>query len=226
MKRSDVSTPPFAGRLNAILKDFLNPILKPLGFTKRKNVYVREDRELSWVIHIQRSDWNSATEASFTLNGGVYVPGVASTYVNKQERKSLNLADCVVYARIGMLSESRLDCWWNLRINDDVASVETEIGMDIKRRVENDVLPFLKRFETKEDVIGFLEAPLPSKYKFILPPSYATRLAYAAILHSMSRRTEKYSETINKAIKEASKSHVEGVRDFYLKLRDRLSRDQ
>jgi hypothetical protein len=211
MTGSQHSRPPFDSRLKWVLKLWLAPLLKSYGFKKSGGAYVREDRELAWLVDVQRSLWNDAFEVQFTLNCGIYVPGVVSTYVNRPEPATAKLKNCCITARIGMLSNSKRDHWWILRSDDDPSIVDPAIGKDIQERVKNDLVAFLQKFETREDVIEFLEEPRSKAYQCVLPQSEIQCLTYAAILYSMLERKEKCFETLNAAVEAAHKSPIEGV---------------
>ncbi|MEZ5345226.1 MAG: DUF4304 domain-containing protein [Pyrinomonadaceae bacterium] len=74
-------------RLNTISKNQVYMRLKDLGFRKNGAVYSRVTGGITWLIEVQRSQWNDQSELRFTLNVGVYVPGVWSTYATYEGQK-------------------------------------------------------------------------------------------------------------------------------------------
>ena len=211
----------FNSRFNNILKNWLSPLLKSHGFKKRREVYICEGQALTDLIAIQRSRWNDAQEVQFTLNYGIYVPGVVSTYLNQTEPAKAKIDDCCITARIGMLSELRKDQWWTLRVDDAPEKVDAQIGRELQNQVKHLMIPFLEGFETRDDVVDFLINSRPKVFRFVWPQSEAQCLAYAAILLSILGRQEKCVVTLNAAVEAASNTPIEGV---VLALRDQMDK--
>ena len=107
-------TSQFTRRIDGILKSALTPLLRSRGFRKRGPVYVAEHGEVTWLVDVQKSQWNDRNEAQFTVNGGVYVPGVVSGYSRRPDPAEPKMVDCCLSVRIGMLDESRVDKWWKI----------------------------------------------------------------------------------------------------------------
>ena len=209
----------FHSRLNKILNNWFSPLLKSHSFKKRGETYIRTNHELAYLIDIQRSRWNDEREAQFTLNCGIYVPGVVSTYLHKTEPVKTKIEDCTLTARVGMLSDTQRDEWWLLCFDDEPEQEDERIGMDIQNQVKQIVLPFLARFETRDDIIDFLVSPRSKELRFVRPQSEAQCLAYAAILLSILGRPEKCTSILNAAIEVASNTPIQEVVST---LRDRI----
>ena len=205
-------------RLNKIIQNVIEPSLNVYSFKKNRDVYVHDRKELSWLIDIQRSRWNDIAKTEFTLNGGVFVPRVISIYINKLEPKKISLKDCCIHARIGMLADDKLDKWWTLTSGDDIV-VDDAIGNDIKRRIECNIMPFLERLETLDDVIEFLKGPRQNEDRYVWPQSDAICLAYVAIIYSILGEFKKSEAAFDSAVKAAQNSPVESV---IIKLRNRI----
>jgi len=173
---------PFDTRLQAILSKFVKPLLKESGFARTGDTYVRKQDELSWLIDVQKSRYNDGTQASFTLNCGVYVPGVLSRYGLAPEPSRPKVYHCVVSARVGMLSKEHLDIWWTLTAVEDAAFTDAKIGREVARRLVEHVLPFLQRFSSRAEVMNFLLMPRKDCEEYVEPRDRATSLIYAAIL--------------------------------------------
>ena len=90
-----------AKRISGILGSGLTPLLRAHEFRKCGQVYVSERGDVSWVVHVQRSRWNDETEAQFTINEGIYTPGVVGAYLGRPEPSALKLVDCCLSVRIG-----------------------------------------------------------------------------------------------------------------------------
>ncbi len=200
----------FDSRLSQILKRWVTPTLQGLDFKKRQMNYVKNVDGLSWLINIQRSRWNNNTKSEFTLNCGVYVPGVFSKYANRPERPNPRIEDCSVYARIGMLMPQKSDLWWELR-SDDLPSIDENIGRDIEDKLTSSALPFLRTFDQPLAAADFLSNPLSTDRHCIVPPSEAVRFAYAAIIYSQVGDMDRAYPALDMAIRKSHKSPIESV---------------
>lgn len=114
--------------------------LKALGFRKSGTTWVRP---LSWpqVINVQLSRWNSASEASFTVNLGI---SVGDLHVASEElplKGSLKEHDCDVRARIGQLIPSGEDKWWKVIPSSD----PEQLAEDLHAHLVQFVLPWFER---------------------------------------------------------------------------------
>ena len=179
---------PFDARLQSILKGYVTPLLKDQGFVRKGGVYYRALDELTWLVEIERSSLNDPTQSTFTVTCGVFVPGLVSIYVPVQEPSRPKYPHCALFARLGLLSEANMDVWWDLTATD-TPSADIDIGLDIRRRLVKDGLPFLDRFHTRREVLDFLLAPRRECDRGIWPPSSrlhpehdGIRLMYTAIL--------------------------------------------
>jgi Domain of unknown function (DUF4304) len=66
-------------RAAIIVKKWLTPTMQARGFTKKGRIYTRILPDVVHLMDIQQSDSNRKTGVRFTLNMGVYVPGVKPT---------------------------------------------------------------------------------------------------------------------------------------------------
>ena len=195
-------------RFNSLITQWVRPILKQYNFKKSRESYVSKRDFLSWYFQFQRSQWNTPDRVEFTVNVGVFVPGVVSAYVNRPQKKSISLTDCCIYARIGMLAEAREDCWWVLNIDDDANIVDRTIGLELKKTIEEYAIPFLQNFDTIQQVAEFLESTSETS-KYVNPMNQAIRFAYAAILYSFVDNNLEQQAAITKAVALAKDSPIE-----------------
>lgn len=212
----------FDKQLNNIIKEYLTPMLKPLGFQKCGNIFISQHEELSWIIDIQKSLWNNKDEAQFTLNCGVYVPGVISTYINQPEPKVPTLRHCCISARVGMLSDNKLDKWWKLYRNDDLESIDRKVGSEILERIQLNVLPFLYRFKSRQEVVSYLKEPPSPNDRNVSPQNKAQQLAYLGIMYSLLGQYDECITTLTRAEQEAIGSPVE---EYIRHLQMRLNKE-
>jgi len=174
--------PPFHERQKGIIKQYITPFLKEKGFKKLGAVYNRGLEEVVWVINIQKNRWNSQEKAEFTMNVGVHIPGIISTYINKPEPKRPTILDCCIEARLGLLSTVGRDRWWELTHDDIASKKDREIGMDIQDRLNNDAFPFFDRFRNTKNVADYLEAERSREERHIWPQNVVIGFTYASIL--------------------------------------------
>jgi hypothetical protein len=184
-----------------------------------KLVYEKKFDGLTWIVDIQRSHWDDAAQAQFTLNCGVFIPGVTSLYLNRPDRIRIDTTDCCVHVRIGMLAKDKLDKWWELRADDNVTAMDREIGKEVSDRLTQHVLPFFTRFQTPEQVLRFLTNPRTKEDEHIFPEASAIAFCYAAALASLLRSSQSVEEFLARAVKASQGSPIE---DIILGFRNRL----
>ena len=145
------------------------------------------------------------------------MPGVVSTYSTRPEPVSPALVDCSLYARIGMLSQDRIDKWWTLEEGQS-PQVDQETGREVQSAIQRLVEPFLKEFDSREKVAASLMAS-PQHLKHVNPQSAAVRHAYAAIIYDSLGDQQSRHAAINKAVDLSRRSPVA---DHIAQLRERL----
>lgn len=205
----------FTQRIDGVLKAGLTPALRARGFRKERALYIAELGEVSWLVDIQKSRLNDPSEAQFTVNGGVYVPGVVSGYLRRPDPKTPKMPDCCLSVRIGMLDESRLDKWWKVAASDR-PDADDEIALDVRHRVESQLLPFLERFASAASVAEFLERPMDRVSGLVQPQSSALRHTYASLIYAKLGDNTRAGKALDQAIREAKGSPIE---DFVKKVR-------
>lgn len=191
-------------RLSRILKDGPTALLLPLGFRKEGLVYRMTHEEVAWIVDVQTSRWNDAHEVHFTINGGVYAPGVVSSYLRKADPTTPKLADCCISVRIGMLDQCKLDKWWIISTSDRVPDeVDARISAEMCNQVEELLLPFLARFTSLLEVAEFLGEPVVERTRFVAPQAAEQRYAYAGLLYSQLGERVRARAAIDRAMGEA-----------------------
>jgi hypothetical protein len=167
-------------------------------------MYVRELEDISWIIDVQKSQWNTKEKAEFTLNCGVYVPGLFAAYGNRPEPETPSIGRCCLQARIGALTDGK-DRWWVLHADDDIETTDEKIGAEIRDRLEHGVLPFLERFQSRRDLAAYLEAWGPREQKQVMPKNEVIVLAYLGILYWLLGEQEKCRSMLAQAAEKAAK---------------------
>ena len=129
-----------------LLANLHREILKPAGFKKENsNFRIIQPNGTCKILNFQRSMWNDGTECKLCINVGLYF---------QKDPQNPNLRfreyECQVRQRAGFLSlRYRDDLWWCLFEGRDMESLYA----DIRRVLTEDVLPWLDRFDTRQDVI-------------------------------------------------------------------------
>lgn len=168
-------------RLHDVLGNALKPFLKGEGFRKSGLIYCRDCADLSAIVALQKSRWSTRSGGEFTLNFGVYVPGIGELYAGRAETTKPRIEDCALYVRAGMLAPEHVDRWWE--INADMNEADKErVGRDLVDVCKDFGLPFLRRFETLQSIAAWLEAPSGDYARYVFPMAQAQRLGYAAIV--------------------------------------------
>ena len=101
-------------------------VLKPLGYRKSGLNYVLAN-EWTRIINIQLSRWNSADDVQFTLNFGVFIERLHQLAEKPAPPETVREPDCVVRARYGSLTPSRLDHWWKVNSQTDVPELIRDV---------------------------------------------------------------------------------------------------
>lgn len=197
-------------RLNTILKTGVTPLLKELGVKKGQLIYSCDFDGLSWLVDIQKSRWNDEEEAQFTVNCGIYVPGVLSVYANMPEPAKPKIEHCSCSARIGMLTPEKKDIWWKLTSGDS-DSVDGSIAQDLRSKIENVALPFVNKFKLPQAVANFLSSDLGDEYSQVAPATKAQRFAYSAIIHSKLGNGDAAKRILSTAVEASKKSPIEDI---------------
>lgn len=202
-------------RVQRVLQQSVGDVLKRRGYQKQTSRYVRASGELTQMIDVQLSQWSQNKATRFTLNCGVYVPGLSSAYWNTPDPARPKLTDCCVSARVGMLSPSRLDLWWEVTDGDD-SEKDGGVVAAVRSAVTGLALPFVERFETVHDIAGFLTEDRTGAANLIEPRATATRLVYAAVLWRKLGEEARSRTCLDEAVQQAQKTPLESVVETFV----------
>src|SRR4051812_20433076 len=118
--------------IKAMMSDFHQRHLKPLGFRKVGNTWVRSG-EWPQVINVQLSKWNSSTQAQFTLNLGLFIKELHVASEGLPSKGDLKEYDCDVRTRIGELFPDKEDKWWKVTSGADAGQLADEVFAGIEQ---------------------------------------------------------------------------------------------
>ncbi len=154
--------PQLKGRLNQILKQAVEPSLQLAGFKKRGTTYYKQLAELSALLKVA-CNWDDVSRrCDFALFYGIYVPQVLSIFDPNHSEPSLPTIDhCILWAGAGTLNPvaprfAEGQKWWVLHFSAPL-SADACIQQEVRDEVEQWGLPFLQRFQGRQDVIRYLE---------------------------------------------------------------------
>jgi hypothetical protein len=195
-------------RVDTLLGDCLTPELKRRGFRKKGALYSRAIERVTHLVDVQYSRWNDKERVSFTLNCGIHVRGVTSTFRGTREPPEPKPSDCCMSVRAGMLTKTKQDVWWEVLEPQD-PEAEAEIGRQVPALLTDAVLPFLSRFETEEAVALFLSEERAPEDDHVEPRAPGLGFAYAGILWRALGNSERASACLADAVKRASNTPLE-----------------
>ncbi|WP_437565854.1 DUF4304 domain-containing protein [Sorangium sp. So ce542] len=195
-------------RINKFIHTMLSIALTPHRFKRRGDDYVRRIGETAHIINVQRSRWNEDNRVNFTLNCGVHISHVTSAFRNLPEPAQPKLTDCCISVRIGMLTASRLDIWWELGDPDD-ANGYAKVQQDVAMRTADSVIPFLERFQNEHQVAEFLSSVRTGADELVEPRAQALRMAYAAVIWLKLGNADRCSACIEEAERQSKRTPLE-----------------
>ena len=133
-------------QFSCLLSRLHKEVLKPQGFRKEGGNFRRFSGDgLGQIINFQKSSWNSGEECRFTINIGVY-----AELGDEIQNVKFKEYECHLRTRINGISlRYRGDQWWSIMPGRNM----DELFGELKRLMEEDVLPFLTKTSTHEGLI-------------------------------------------------------------------------
>lgn len=140
-------------RFDQLVTKVLWPAFKARGYKKTGNNFRYYD-PLGWgkIVNIQKSAFRDRHDISFTVNTGLYVAEADRQWTGRIAAERFLEPDCLLRARVGRLSGSGLDVWYEL--------TEQTVPEVLYRQVEQDVithvLPYLDRMVSLDAIMQHL----------------------------------------------------------------------
>lgn len=137
----------------------IGPLLRERSFKVRGRTFNRQtDDGLTQVVNIQMgpSDPPGTSHIPglrdnlhglFAINLGVYVPEVGRRQGGGEAKTWVQAYHCCVRARLGELAGGGKEIWWHARADEEVIA-------DVRRCLEDEGLPFLERFATRDLILA------------------------------------------------------------------------
>lgn len=160
----------------------LRPDLRRHRFRGRGRTFNRATSDgLTQVINIQMgaSDPPGANHVPelrenlhglFAVNLGVYVPEVARLHGCRPSPPWIQPSDCCIRARMPKAHSQNGEHWWPARNDDPVVD-------ELRLNIESWGIPFLERFETRDQILSEWSAPFDA-----MEASSPPRIVHAIIL--------------------------------------------
>ena len=169
-------------KFNHIVKEAFTKTLKPLGFKKKGNNFYLALQELGQIINIQKSVRYSKSHIHFTINTGIFLPEFWLAYYNYHNKPAPGYPtepECAARARIGSLRNG-LDIWYDVDEDTD----EIEMIIEMEENINDYILPYFERIQSKEQFLAMMEAD-----EITLPP-FGKLIVYAELKETAKAREE------------------------------------
>ena len=140
-------------RFDQLVTKVLWPAFKAQGYHKTGNNFRYYD-PLGWgkIVNVQKSAFGDRHHISFTVNTGLYLAEADRQWTGRVAADRFLEPDCLIRARVGKLSGSGQDVWYEL--------TEQTVPDVLYRQVERDVLtyvlPYLDRMVSVDAIIQYL----------------------------------------------------------------------
>lgn len=176
-----------------IIKQGFQEMLKPLGFKKKANNFYLQLDELGQIINIQKSQWGTKDEISFTINTGIFVPEHWAGLLYNQGKEVPDYPiepQCLIRKRIGSLRKQG-DSWYDVTENTN----ENALIEDMKENITDFILPYFQTIDTQEKLLKCLETE-----DLIMEP--LGKLILYAELKQFDKAKNEYSQLLKRPIPE------------------------
>ncbi|TQV66923.1 DUF4304 domain-containing protein [Exilibacterium tricleocarpae] len=168
--------------LEELIRLFIAPFLKRIGFKKKGMTWNREANGVVHVIDIQPTRPRENGSEPFTINIGIFMNELWQLFWGKDAPQFIKEEDCYPRFRLGyLLSEFDPKCrdkWWDIQSQKEIETVWKEL----ETLLIGDCLPFFNRIESASDV---LDVSINAK-----PSMPAEKLSHAILLNMAGRKAE------------------------------------
>ncbi|HBS85259.1 MAG: hypothetical protein A2W91_15750 [Bacteroidetes bacterium GWF2_38_335] len=136
-------------KFNALINDFIKPVLKKNGFIKSSLHFYKREEDFIKFISIEKSSWNTNENVKFSFNIHVF-DFLAYKYIGEGEilpKLPVNTFYSIISTDLSELSRQKKDRY--------EISKETEIDKlfsVIEKDIYNYIIPYIDKFNSKEDL--------------------------------------------------------------------------
>jgi hypothetical protein len=136
-----------------IVREFIDPLLVPLGFVRRPELFERKLREFLWEVQVGLTCDRGKQHGSFGINIGVGYKPVTKFLLSCPTFEKRRRVRGIFGANLSGLSGIPTHGGWML----DTESNADVIGREVAEAITTYVLPALGRFTTPQSIIDILE---------------------------------------------------------------------
>jgi hypothetical protein len=116
-------------RIDAITRGALTARLKEHGYRKKGRTFHRHGDDATCVVNVQASLSNVGSTGSFTINLGVYFPGIEEPLTGGAPSDPPREVDCTLRRRLGgLMPDTRGDYWWSVSSTSDLDAISREVA--------------------------------------------------------------------------------------------------
>lgn len=108
----------------------ISPLFKERGFKKKSNYIYKSTTELIQIFNVQKSQWNSKEDISFTFNIGFFNPEIYKVTWDRLIPDFPKEYDCFINLRSGFITHKK-DNWYNLNDKVSFDNLLSDIKIDI-----------------------------------------------------------------------------------------------
>jgi hypothetical protein len=114
-------------KIDLIANGELGARLKAHGYRKKGRTFHRRSDESVCVVNVQASQSNVGSTGTFTINLGVYFPGIEEPLTGGAPSDPPREYDCTLRQRLGgLMPETGGDRWWS--VGADVGAVSEDVS--------------------------------------------------------------------------------------------------
>ena len=148
-----MSTP--GSTFDELVKTLLWPSFKSLGYKKSGNNF-RYYNSDGWgkIAQFQKSQFNSTTELSFTVNVGLYLLDYDYCLCRQQPGEKFQEPACVVRKRISALTGQPTNAWFEVTESTDRDQLFSQLSSEFTQFIH----PYLAAVKSKDDIYAILLA--------------------------------------------------------------------
>ena len=198
---------PLHARFKGILQ-VLTAHLKPLGFRKKGQHFLRPVGDITQAISVYRSRYSNRNSMSFSSQAGPFVPGFFAVFTGNVAATDVVCAPGAPFDEVlGYLAREAGVGW--LDITSAMTDAEAEaVALDFAQRHVRYVVPWLAQFGSIGDVARFLERPIdsPNPWRVMVHRAMDDQLRRAAACHFVAGDDAACLAAIDRALAECPRS--------------------
>jgi len=128
------------------------PHFKSRGYKKSNNNFRFYDPS-GWgkILNFQKSIYFNKNFIKFTINTGLYLAEAEQFHCKMQSGEKFQESMCMVRQRIGHLSDSKTDLWFDLSEETDKIILYITVEKDVK----DYIIPYLDSVNSRKDILTF-----------------------------------------------------------------------